>query len=351
MITIKDVAILAETSTATVSRVLNGDSHVSPVTRQKILQVIDATGYKPRVSSKADSQKKRILVLLPSLENPYFFTILKGVEHKASANGYDTLTCVTHRDHATEKHYLDMLSSGLVDGAILFTTSLPPEELSDMSSRYPMIQCGAIAEGPGISYVSIDDKLAAYDATSYLISLGNKRIAFITSSNNIPFEKKRHTGYVNALTDHAIPYIPDYEVTCNNHYLDSYRCVEELMELQEKPTAFFCFSDLTALGVLNYMYNHNLKPGVDLDVLGFDGTYLTECTSPNLSVIEQPAYEMGKHAFSMLSERIKDIDYIVQKVILSHKLVIRDTTRKTPLPDASPLAGHPDSGNHPSCAP
>ncbi len=331
MITISDIAVLAETSTATVSRVLNADPHVAPGTRQRILQVIATTGYKPRSSSKTDSKKKNsILVLLPSLENPYFSTILRGVEHRASAAGYDTLMAVTHRNYEKETKYLNMLTSGLVDGVILFTTSLPNDQLNDLSARYPIIQCGAIAEGSNISYVSIDDTAAAYDATSYLISLGNQRIAMITSSNNIPFENKRLAGYMDALNDHGIPYVPSYKMICNNHYLDSYNCVEALMKLPEKPTAIFCYSDLTALGALNYAYDHGLKPGSDLDILGFDGTYLTECVSPHLSTVEQPAYEMGKTAFNMLSDRIADANYIAQKVIISHKLVIRETTRKLP---------------------
>ncbi len=73
----------------------------------------------------------------------------------------------------------------------------------------------------------------------YLISLGNQRIAMITSSNNIPFEKKRLAGYMDALNDHGIPYVPSYKMICNNHYLDSYNCVEALMKLPEKPTAIF----------------------------------------------------------------------------------------------------------------
>lgn len=330
MMTIKDIAALAETSTATVSRVLNNDSHVSPTTRERILQVIDATNYKPRASAKNDEKKNKVLVLLPSLENPYFFSILKGVEHRASACEYETLVCVTHRHYVTEKKYLKMITDGSVDGAILFTTSLPQAELNDLSGRYPLIECGAFAEGPNISYVSIDDTAAAYEAVSYLIALGNKRIASITTSSSLPFEKKRHTGYINALSDHAIPYVPAYEVHCNNHYQDSYQCMEQLMNLPETPTAVFCFSDLTAIGVLNYMYDHHLTPGLDLDILGFDGTYLSDCSSPRLSVIEQPAYEMGKRAFNMLFERINDSNYIAQKVILAHKMVIRNTTRALP---------------------
>ena len=85
---------------------------------------------------------------------------------------------------------------------------------------------------------------------------------------------------MDALNDHGIPYVPSYKMICNNHYLDSYNCMEALMKLPEKPTAIFCYSDLTALGALNYAYDHGLKPGSDLDILGFDGTYLTECVSP-----------------------------------------------------------------------
>ena len=299
MATINDIAILCETSTATVSRVLNGDPHVAPGTRERILQVIASAGYKPRTISKKEKKNKQILVLCPTFSNPYLIDILRGIEHKASAEGYETYTCITHRDVTIEMKFINKLVLGETDGIILLNTSLSNTQLNDLSANYPIIQCDAISDGPNISYVSIDDQAAAYDATRYLIKLGNKNIAFLTTWNNIPYEKKRFAGYVAALRDCGIPYSPAYKVICNNNYLDSYNCMEQLMKLPEKPTAIFCFSDLTSLGVMCYAYDHGFVPGRDLDIMGFDGTYLSSSIRPQISVIGQPAYEMGRKAFNV----------------------------------------------------
>lgn len=328
-ITVKELAVLAETSVATISRVLNGDTHVAEETRQRIQQVIASTGYVPRKSAKRDETSQRILVILPSLRNPYFYNVLRGVESSASAEGYAVLTCATHRDSLLEKQYLKMLSDKLVDGVILFTTALPDSELNALAAEYPIIQCGAMVMGSAISYAAIDDRAAAYDAISYLSGLGHTRIASILFENEqLPFVRLRRAGYMDALRDNAIPYTPAYELYVDNNRTAGYEAMEQLMSLPAPPTAVFAFSDLVAIGVYNYLYEHNLTPGKDIDVLGFDGTYLSDSLHPKLSVVRQPAHEMGKSAFNMLKERLSDPGYVTRKIILNHELVIRDSTHK-----------------------
>lgn len=330
MLTIKEIAVLAETSVATVSRVLNNDTKVAAETAKRVQQVIDTTGYAPKRGNKAPSRQKNILILLPSLLNPYFFTVLQGVSNNAISNGFDPYICVTHRDYNTEKHYLNAAASGAYAGAIAFTSTLSNEELNNYAAKHPFIQCGANASGTHISYVCIDDYAASYDAVEHLIKLGNKRIAFITGHAKRPFEVKRRQGYMSALNDHAIPYVPEYIGKCDYNYTGSYDVMTELMKLNEPPTAVFASSDLTTLGVLKYMNHNGIIPGQDMDVIGFDGTYLSEATSPAFSTIEQPGYEMGRTAFEMLSEKIKDVNYITKRIVMAHKLVLRETTRPLP---------------------
>ena len=128
---IKDIAALAETSVATVSRVLNNDENVSAETRKRVLEVIKATGYKPNLVGRAlrSQRSGKILVLIPSISNPFYSRVLQGVEHRASANGYDTLSCITHRDPDVEARYLDLLRTKQVDGAICFTMAMSEEKL------------------------------------------------------------------------------------------------------------------------------------------------------------------------------------------------------------------------------
>lgn len=331
MLTIKEIAVMAETSVATVSRVINNDPHVSEDTQKRVRKIIETTGYSPKRGNKsAAARHKKFLVLLPTLENPYFLTVLQGVEHNAVSKGYDPFVCITHRDYSTEKHYLNMVASGEFAGVIAFTSTLSNEELNRFASKCPFIQCGAIANGTHISFISIDDTAAAYDAVNYLVQLGNRRIGFITGLTRRTFEVHRQNGYMNVLNDNAIPFVPEYIAKCDYHYKGSYRAMESLMTLKEPPTAIFASSDLTTLGVLKYMHDHNITPGKDMDVIGFDGTYLSESSSPAFSAIEQPGYEMGRAAFDMLMEKINDINHITKKIVMAHRLIIRETTRLLP---------------------
>lgn len=326
---IKDVAALAETSVATVSRVINMDEHVSEKTRQRVLEVIEATGYKPNLVERAlrSQRKGRILVLLPTLADPYYARVLEGVEHRASAHEYDVLICATHRDRDNEKNYLNLVKNNQLDGVIVFSPVMPDKELDKFAAQHPLVQCGASTTGTNTSYTCIDNVAAAEDATNYLIELGNERIAFMNGNFGRTFEFERDKGYKKALKHHNIPIEEKYIASSDYNHYDGYDVCKQLMSLPVPPTAFFCSCDQMACGVVKYIWEIGLKPGKDIDVIGFDGTFISELCTPALTVIEQPAYEMGKSSFDLLIERIQEKNVITKRVLMPHKLVIRDSTK------------------------
>lgn len=326
--TVKELAILAETSVATVSRVINGNAHVSETTRKRVLEAIFATGYAPQKTTKATDDE--ILVILPSLNNPYFQEILRGVEHKAISCGFSTYSCVTHRNAEIENRYIRAaLSGNRAKGIIVVTSTLSDHELDALSLQLPMVLCGSTFSVSNVSFVCIDDRQASYDAISFLVQSGNSKIAMISSNlETMAFVNNRHIGYMDALRDYSIPYVPDYDLSCDNSYSDGYECAKQLFRLQDPPTAVFAFSEFTAIGVLKYMSEHGIVASRDVDVLGFDGTQLSEYSNPQLSVIQQPAYNIGKLSFEILLDRITDPDNYVQRhIVLSHKLIPRKTTK------------------------
>lgn len=333
---IKDIAALAETSVATVSRVLNNEDNVSAETRKRVLETIQATGYKPNLVGRAlRSQKSRkILVLIPSISNPYYSRVLQGVEHRASANGYDTLACITHRDPVTENRYLDLLRTKQVDGAISFTISMPEQKLLKITGEYPFVQCGARPWSPNISCVCIDNVAAAKDAIEYFIQTGHSRIAFINGAFNRSYESDRDKGYREALESHALPFRPEYLCYCDYNTMGGFDACKKLMSLPEPPTAIFTSCDQTAAGVCKYLLKVGKTPGKDVDIIGFDGTYLADMCTPALSAIQQPGYDMGKTAFDLLFEQMTDSSSVVKRVVMLHTLKHGETTR--PLPDPIP---------------
>ncbi len=329
---IKQIAALAETSVATVSRVINGEDSVSPETRKKVLEVIEATGYKPNMVGRAlRSQKsKKILVLLPSIANPFYSRGLEGVENRASSMGYETIICITHRDPAIEARYFELLKTKQVDGAIGFTIATPEDELLTLSEKYPYVQCFYRLRSPRFSCVCIDDVAAARDAVTYFIRTSHTRIAFINGPFSRPYEKQRAEGYRQALDEHGIPFREEYLVYSDYDVPGGFQACEQLMTLPEPPTAIFTACDQMAAGASKNLLSHGLRPGQDVDVIGFDGTFLTDMCTPALSSVKQPAYEMGKTAFDLLYERISDLNTVAKCVTMMHTLIPKETTHPLP---------------------
>ena len=329
---IKDIAALAETSVATVSRVINNDDYVSDETRRRVLEVIESTGYKPNLVGRAlrSQRSGKILVLMPSISNPYYSRVLQGVEHRASAHGYDTLACITHRDPASESRYLDLVRTKQVDGAISFTITMPEDKLVRFAAKYPYVQCGARTIGSSISYTCIDNVAASQEAIEYFIQPGHARIAFVNGWFDRPYEQDREAGYKTALQKHGIPFREEYLRGCDYNYTGGFDACRELMALPEPPTAIFTSSDQTAAGVTKYLLKIGKMPGKDVDVIGFDGTYLSDMCTPAISSVSQPGYDMGKTAFDLLYERICDPKAITKHVVMSHTLAHRETTHPLP---------------------
>ena len=323
---IKDIAALAETSVATVSRVINNDDYVSEETRKRVLEVIEASGYKPNLVGRAlrSQRSGKILVLMPSISNPYYSRVLQGVEQRASANGYDTLACITHRTSACESRYS------------VFTITLPEDKLARFAAKYPYVQCGARAFSSKICYTCIDNVAAAEEAITHFVKTGHSRIAFINGVFGRPYELDREEGYRQALQKHGIPFREEYLRGCDYNYACGYDVCKELMELPEPPTAVFTSSDQTAAGVVKYLLKTGKTPGKDVDVIGFDGTYLSEICTPSISSIKQPGYNMGKTAFDLLYEQITDPNFVTKRVVMGHTLELRETTRPLPEESAQP---------------
>ena len=331
---IKDIALLAETSVATVSRVINNEDNVSPETKQRVLEVIEATGYQPNMVGRAlRSQKSRkILALLPSISNPFYSRVLEGVENRAHARGYDTIACIAHRDAEAETRYLDLLKTKQVDGAISFTIAIPEEKLQVISRNYPYVQCGARTNSPNIPCVCIDNVAAAQEVVAYFVKTGHSRIAFINGPFSRTYEVEREQGYRSALAAHKLPFRDEYLCTCDYDVMGGYYAGEKLMNLPEPPTAIFTSCDQTAAGVCKYLLKNKKQPGKDVDVIGFDGTFLSDMCTPAISSIKQPGYDMGKAAFDLLYERISDPQSVVKRITMLHTLVHKETTH--PLPES-----------------
>ena len=176
----------------------------------------------------------------------------------------------------------------------------------------------------------IDNVAAAREVVSYFFQTGHSRIAFINGAFSQTYEVEREQGYREALTAHELPFRKEYICCCDYDVMGGYYACEKLMTLSEPPTALFTSSDKTAAGACKYLLTHGKLPGKDVDVIGFDGTFLSDMCTPAISSVKQPGYDMGKTAFDLLYERIADPQSVVKRITMLHTLVHKETTHPLP---------------------
>lgn len=327
MPTIKEVAKAACVSVATVSRVLNHDAKVSEHTRKQVLSVVQQMGYTPNMLGRnlRVSSTRKILVLLPSLSNQYYSSIITGIENVARLHQYQVMTSSTHSNVEIEKDYIAMLYNKSIDGIILLSSEQSAEELTAIAQKYPIVMCSEYTHGAQLSCVGIDNFQAAFDAVSYLIHIGHKKIAIISNAQ-VDSACLRTKGYQDALQSNDLPVLKECIINTEYSFQSGMLACKKLLKLKNPPTAVFAISDVLAAGVIKYLYSVGKQPGKDMAVFGFDNTSLAKMITPTLSTISQPRNVMGQKAMELLVDKINDIHSENRRIVLEHNLVIRETT-------------------------
>lgn len=327
MATIQDVARQAGVSAATVSRVLNNREVVSEKTAVKVEQAIHELNYEPSVLGRnlRTSESRLLLVLIPSIANPFYTEIIRGIEDTAIEQGYNILLCETGSNPQRESIYINLVRNRLADGIISMDPAVDKVRLTDLAKNYPIIQCSEYDETGKISYVTINSELAAYQAVKYLIQIGHQKIGFINSDNKYLYARERYEGYVRALKEFDIPVNPDW--ICNVKsvgFEEGQQAMRKLLSSVGRPTAVFADSDMSAIGALKEINANGLQVPSDIALVGFDNIDYSKMSHPTLTTISQPRYRMGSESAKMLISKIRGEN--VANVILNHELLIREST-------------------------
>jgi LacI family repressor for deo operon, udp, cdd, tsx, nupC, and nupG len=328
MATIQDVAKEAGVSVATVSRVINGSSKVSPKARKAVLDAIRQLNYQPNLLGRnlRLMQTKMVLVLLPTISNPFYSMIVKGMEDVAHKNGYNVMLCNTNSDVSREKVYLELMKNRLADGVIFLASEMSEEELSQIAMRFPVVQCCEYKEEARASHVSIDNKAAAYMAVKHLIKQGHRKIGLISCENSFISTKQREEGYKIALEEEGI--LVDLSLIKHGDYgfRSGIRAMNQFFIENNVPTAVFCISDSMAIGAIKSIWAKGLKVPKDIAVMGFDDINFASMYSPGLTTIAQPQYDLGCVSMELLLKVIGGEIIEPQTIYLEHELIIREST-------------------------
>ncbi|WP_277674025.1 LacI family DNA-binding transcriptional regulator [Piscibacillus halophilus] len=327
MANINEVAKLAGVSVATVSRVLNGQDVVTPKTRLKVEDAIKKLNYEPSMLGRnlRNSESRVLLVLIPSISNPFYFEIIKGIEATALDYNYNILLCETDSNPERENIYFDLVRKKMADGIISMDPAVNIDTLKSLSEKHSIIQCSEYSTEGNIPYVTIDNEDAAYRAVKHLIKLDHQKIALFNSNEKYLYARQRKEGYIKALKEFNLPVKEEYMIYTDQLGFDNgSQATKKIMNLKDRPTAIFAVSDLLAIGALKELNSAGVNVPDEMALIGFDNIDFSNMTHPTLTTIAQPMYQMGTVAASMLINKINGKH--VENTVLNHELLIREST-------------------------
>jgi LacI family transcriptional regulator len=334
-VTIKDIAKALGLSTSTVSRALRDTHEISAATKKIVLAYAKEINYQPNpiALSLKERRSKSIGVVVSEVANSYFSQAINGIESIAYDRGYHVILSQTHESYDREVINVQHLASRSVDG-LLVSLASQTEDISHLTSLHdrglPIVFFDRVADEIITHKVIANNEKGAFDATSHLIKSGCKRIAHLTSSNQLSISIERLKGYENALKANNITLNPAYIKHCPHGgmiYEEMENAIKELMALPDKPDAIFVAGDRLSTGCLSVFKNLKIDVPNDIAIAGFSNSDVLDLFNPSLTSVRQPAFEIGKLATQMLLQLI-EAKYPVEefeKKVLETSLFVRNS--------------------------
>jgi LacI family transcriptional regulator len=320
-------------SYSTVSRVVNDYAHVNEATRARVQAAMRELGYVAHVTARslASGRTQAIGLLAQEIDNPFFSVVIKGVDQAVSTADYDLLLGTTHSRREKEAEYVARLSHGMVDGLLIVLPTGLPEYVAQLrQERYPFVLIDHDSEAPGCTVVNAANRSGTRDGIAYLISLGHRRIGFISGRPDVGASHARYAGYRDALSEAGIPL--DESLVVEGDFLEprGHEAGRELLALAHPPTAIFASSDVAAFGVLAAARDAGKEVPRDLSVLGFDDIVEASYVGAALSTVRQPLREMGRVAVQRLLGLMADPSQPAERIVMDTELIVRQTTTAPP---------------------
>jgi LacI family transcriptional regulator len=329
--TIKDIAKYTGLSISTISKYLNG-GNVLEANRKLIEEAIQTFDFKVNEMARGlrTNRTMTVGVLIPSLENIFFTSIVSNIESILLKEGYSTIVCDYKEDPQLEEKKLQFLFDKMVDGIVLMP--LPDNDnlvKTVIARKTPLVLIDRLIHNVDCDVVLVDNLNASYNAVEQLIIRGHRRIGIIAGPQNIYTAQERLKGYIRVFEDYGLKIDPalikhgDYQIE------SGHKLLLELMENEKPPTAVYVTNYEMTIGSIIAINENNIRIPDDLSFIGFDNQDLARIVKPALSIVVQPVQQIGETAAQVLLKRMsKDQRGFPLVTRLKTELLIRDSLKK-----------------------
>jgi LacI family transcriptional regulator len=322
-----DVARLAGVGTMTVSRVLSGSAFVSTESTQRVLRAVDQLKYRPNELARAfrGQRSRSIGLILPCLNEPFFATCAHAVTAVAREHGYSVLITTSGEDSETEYVEAERMLERHVDGVVVIPSKFRKSRLTrSLFGKTPVVTFDRAVSDTSLDVVLVQNTAGSRQIVEHLIEHGHHRIAFLGLSRSFFTINARFLGYRRAMQLAGLE--TDATFDCDTEAI-AVDILKKKLESRQPPTALFTSSTMVTRHALNAVARLGINVPKDLALAAFDDFDMAAVTSPPITVVRQPAYEMGRAATNLLFDRITrgETPHIGNRIVLPVEIVLRNS--------------------------
>jgi DNA-binding LacI/PurR family transcriptional regulator len=319
----REVALKAGVSQATVSRVLNGSTTVRDASRSRVLAAVDELQYRPNRLARNLRRRRAdmIGILVSDIENPHFTEMVRAVEDAAYRKGYRVLLCNTDESADKQRAYLEVLAQERPLGVLLSPTHPGGPEIAELLDEgIPVVAFDRVVDDPRADAVVADNVAAARLATTHLVEGGHRRIGFVGGPADIETGAERRQGYEEAMRAAGLePLAEDGRFRIDAGRLATAR----LLGVRPAPTALVVANNLMTIGALKALREADASVPSDVALVAIDDPFWAELTEPPLTALAQPVRRMAHEAMSLLLDRIGHRRRRARRIVLDFALRVR----------------------------
>jgi LacI family transcriptional regulator len=329
--TIYDVARRAQVSAATVSRVLNGSNSVDPALAHRVNAAVAELGYRRNEMARNLRRRQSSLwaMIISDVTNPFFTSMVRGVEDVASSAGYSVVLCNSDEHAEKESSYIAAAMAEQMAGVLISPSSNRIDGVSLlMEAKCPVVVIDRELQGFHGDTVLVDNEEGAHKATEHLVAQGYERIACITGPRWLSTALGRLRGYQHALAADKRPL--DDALVRHSDFRErgGYDAMASLLDGGALPDAVFVTNNLMTVGALECLADRGLAVPRDIGIVGFDDIPWAHLVRPTLTTVVQPTYEIGMTGAQLLLRRIEDVNTEPRRILLSTELRCRDSSTR-----------------------